>query len=75
MPLKWSEKSEQKLSGVIQGALNIWQLDGSEPHGIMVGSDMEVQYSHIDSAEQNFSILSSQLRDLKTELGDVGGSA
>ena len=31
------------------------------------------KYSHIDSAEQNFSILSSQLRDLKTELGDVGG--
>jgi len=42
MPLKWSEKSEQKLSGVIQGTLNIWQLDGSEPHGIMVGNDMEV---------------------------------
>jgi len=31
------------------------------------------KYSHIDSAEQNFSVLSSQLRDLKTELGDVNG--
>jgi len=31
------------------------------------------KYSHIDNAEQNFSILSSQLRDLKTELRDVNG--
>jgi multidrug efflux pump subunit AcrA (membrane-fusion protein) len=29
------------------------------------------KYSHVDSAEQNFHILSSQLRDLKTELNDV----
>jgi len=31
------------------------------------------KYSHIDSAEQNFSILSSQLRSLRKELGDVNG--
>jgi chromosome segregation ATPase len=31
------------------------------------------KYSHIDDAEKNFSVLSSQLRDLKTELGDVRG--
>jgi chromosome segregation ATPase len=31
------------------------------------------KYSHIDEAEQSFSVLSSQLRDLKTELSDVNG--
>jgi len=31
------------------------------------------KYSHIDSAEQNFSILSSQLRSLRKELGNVNG--
>lgn len=31
------------------------------------------KYSHIDSAEQNFHTLSSQLRDLRTELSDVDG--
>lgn len=31
------------------------------------------KYSHIDSAEQNFHTLSSQLRDLKSELNDVHG--
>jgi multidrug efflux pump subunit AcrA (membrane-fusion protein) len=29
------------------------------------------KYSHVDNAEQNFHTLSSQLRDLKTELNDV----
>lgn len=31
------------------------------------------KYSHIDSAEQNFHTLSSQLRDLQSELNDVHG--
>jgi hypothetical protein len=31
------------------------------------------KYSHIDSAEQNFNLLSSQLRSLRKELGDVNG--
>lgn len=31
------------------------------------------KYSHIDSAEQSFHVLSSQLRDLKSELNDVHG--
>jgi len=31
------------------------------------------KYSHIDSAEQSFHTLSSQLRDLKSELSDVHG--
>lgn len=31
------------------------------------------KYSHIDSAEQNFHTLSSQLHDLRAELGDVDG--
>ena len=31
------------------------------------------KYKHIDSAEQNFSVLSSQLRALRKELGDVNG--
>jgi len=30
-----------------------------------------IKYSHIDSAEQNFHILSAQLNDLKNELNDV----
>jgi hypothetical protein len=31
------------------------------------------KYSHIDEAERRFGVLSSQLRDLKTELADVKG--
>ena len=31
------------------------------------------KYSHIDNAERNFSVLSSQLRVLRKELGDVAG--
>ncbi len=31
------------------------------------------KYSHIDEAERSFGILSSQLRDLRTELADVRG--
>jgi hypothetical protein len=31
------------------------------------------KYSHIDEAEQRFGVLSSQLRDLKSELADVDG--
>jgi len=34
-----------------------------------------VKYSHIDKAEQSFHTLSSQLRCLKSELGDVHGFA
>lgn len=42
LPMRWSEKAEQKLSGVIQGALNDWQIETSEISGIMAGNDMEV---------------------------------
>ncbi|MCL2125715.1 MAG: hypothetical protein FWH33_06980 [Oscillospiraceae bacterium] len=31
------------------------------------------KYSHIDNAERNFNVLSSQLRALRKELGDVAG--
>ena len=31
------------------------------------------KYSHIDEAERSFGVLSSQLRDLRTELADVNG--
>jgi hypothetical protein len=42
MPLKWSEKSEHKLAGVVEGTLINWKLPSASPRGLMVGDSMEV---------------------------------
>jgi hypothetical protein len=42
MPLKWSEKSEHKLAGVVEGTLINWKLPSASPRGLMVGDNMEV---------------------------------
>lgn len=42
VPLKWSEKSEQRISGVVEGTLVNWKLRVSKPRGLMIGDDMAV---------------------------------
>lgn len=48
-PLKWSEKSEQKLVGVVEGVLTSWKLPVSPTRGIMFGDDMETMLKLLTS--------------------------